>query len=178
MVMYREYWNRGLMQRNRRHILPFTHDFHMVSFFDGAAKNGTGGSGFVLYINKDHIYHGWTGLATCTNNLSEFTAVWLLLYWAHRMDIRELKIYGDSQLVIGWLQGKIIIKAVSFSHQCSRIKELMKLFGQIQIGHIYREHNMEVDTLSKLGIGCTEGILQVEEVHGGSHKRNYEHRIY
>jgi len=92
-------------------VRPFIPEYQMVGYFDGAAKDGAGGCGFILYINKDHYYRGWMGIDTCTNNLSELTAVWSLLYWARRLNIRELKIYGDSLIVIDWLQGKTHIKA-------------------------------------------------------------------
>jgi len=55
---------------------------------------------------------------------------------------------------------------------------MILLFGRVHMEHIHREHNMEADTLSKRGIGCIEGVLQVEEVFGGEHQRNIEHRIY
>jgi len=103
LALYREYWRKPNIQRERRHVHPFTHDYQLVGFFDGAAKERAGGSGFILYLNKEHFFQGWMGLASSTNNLSEVTAVWLLLFWAHRMNIKDLKIYGDSLLIIKWL---------------------------------------------------------------------------
>jgi len=150
----------------------------MVGFFDGAALDGNGGCGFIIYISEAHFYRGWTGLENNTNNLAEITALWSLLYWAHNRHVTELKIYGDSLLVIGWLQGISTINAINLSYRCSRIKELIKLFDQVHFEHIYRENNLEADILSKKGIGSPEGYLQIEEILDRINIRSFTHRIF
>lgn len=140
MVLYKEYWKESKTMRKRRHILPFTHDYQMVGFFDGAAKDETGGCGFILYLNKEHYFRGWMVLDYSTNNFSELMAVWILLHWAHIQDLRDIKIFGDSRIVLGWLQGKTVLQVVSLTHWCSKIRELIKFWGRfildIFIGNI------------------------------------------
>ena len=140
--------------------------------------DGNGGCGFTLYISGEHLYHGWMGINICTNNMAELTALWCLLYWAQTLHIKEMRIFGDSLLIIDWLLGKAVINAHNLTHRCYRIKELIKQFDLLNFEHIYRVHNMEADSLSKKGIGCPEGILQIEEILGGMIIRSITHRIY
>jgi len=149
-----------------------------VGFFDGAAVDGMGGCGFILHINKEHFYRGWTGLLMCTNNLAEITAVWTLLFWANKLDTKDLRVYGDSLLVINWLLGSSMMHASNLTHRGSRIKDLMKQFEHIHFQHIFREHNMEADSLSKKGISCPEGWLQIEEIKFGNIIGTSRHRIF
>ena len=114
----------------------------------------------------------------CTNNLAEFTTVWSLLIWACHRQIKELRIFGDSLLVIEWLQGKSAIKAFHLAYRCSKILALTKLFDQVQFEHIHREFNMEADYLSKKGLGCTEGSIQIEEIKDGIHRGSSSLRIF
>jgi len=92
MVLYKEYWSSGNAVRVRRHILPFSHDFQRVGFFDGA-----GGCGFIIYLTEDHFFRGWMGLDISTNNFSELMTVWLLLHWAHKQDLRDIRIFRERQ---------------------------------------------------------------------------------
>jgi len=80
LVCYREYWKKNISQASRRIVRPFLPKYQLAGYFDGAANDGASGCGFILYINKDHFYRGWMGIDTCTNNLSELSALWSLLY--------------------------------------------------------------------------------------------------
>ena len=59
----------------------------------------------------------------------------------------------------------------------NRIKALVQLFDQVDFAHIFREHNEDADMLSKRGIGCPEGVLNIEESMGDNLSR-YTHRLY
>jgi len=177
LASYKEYWT---IQKGKkcRQITSLNCDYTLVGFFDGAAVDGHGGCGFTLYISRDHRFQGWMGIKSCTNNMAELTAAWSLLFWAHTLHIKELKIYGDSLLVIDWLLGKHMINAYHLTHWCHRILELSKQFDQLHFEHIYRAHNMEADSLSKKGIGYPEGTLQIEEFLDGNIINCVSHRIY
>jgi len=176
LASYREYCTQ-LPKKPIRMITPFNPIYRLAGYFDGAAANGKGGCGFILYISKEHFFRGCTGLLHSSNNLAELTAVWSLLFWARHRQIKDIRIFGDSQLVIKWLQGKSAIKAFNLAHRCSNILELTKSFEQIQFEHIYREHNKEADQLSKKGLGCPEGISQIDEIRDGIHRGTTSHRI-
>jgi len=124
----------------------------------------SGGCGFVLYLNRSHKFQGWLHLDHCTNNFSEMVAAWGLLYWANRRNIKEVSIFGDSRLVIEWLNGKVTINNIFLEHWCLRIRDLVALFEVIQFQHIYRSFNEEADRLSKIGLRGQTGILHIKEM--------------
>jgi len=143
---------------------PFSLTDFPAGFFDGAAQGASGGCGFVLYLRSCHKYQGWLHLDHCTNNFSEMVAVWSLLYWANRKNIKVVRIFGDSRLVIDWLNGKSSISNILLEHWCQRIRELTALFEVIQFQHIYRSYNEEADRFSKMGLRGQTGILHIKEM--------------
>ena len=175
--LFKEYIKETI-PRKIRVIPPLDINHALIGFFDGAAVDGRGGSGFILYISKHHFYRGWTGLLASSNNLAETFAVWILLYWANQLKLTHLRVFGDSLLVINWLNGSSLIHAKNLVHHCYRVRELTTHFEQIHFQHIFRQHNMEADRLSKKGIGCPEGILQIEEIEDGYIKCSSSHRIF
>ena len=46
---------------------------------------------------------------------------------------------------------------------CKHIQEIMEAFSKFSIDHIYREHNVEVDAMSKFALDNVEGFLCWEE---------------
>ena len=54
---YKEYWS-PQMKAVTRQIKCFHCDFTYVGFFDGAAVDGFGGCGFILYMTGDHLQRG------------------------------------------------------------------------------------------------------------------------
>ena len=48
-----------------------------------------------------------------TNTRSEVLALWLLLHFAHMLGLNTMKIYGDSKLVINWINGVNRINGVN-----------------------------------------------------------------
>jgi len=177
LSLYKEFYKEP-KQAICRKIPAIVFDFNLIGFFDGAAASGRGGSGFVLFINQDHFYRGWTGILECSNNLAELFAVWSLLYWAHHLKLSCFRVFGDSLLVINWLIGKSSIHAKHLIHLCYRIRELLSHFDQVHFQHVYRQYNLEADGLSKKGIGCPEGILLIEEIEGGLLKSTIRHNIF
>jgi len=118
------------------------------------------------------------GIDPCTNNIAEIVVVWLLLYWAYRLDIRILDIFGDSKIVIEWLVGRSSITALNLVHWCAHIRKLMLFTPSVNFAHIYREFNMEADCLSKKGIGCQTGTLFYTVTRGDDSHHEGSHIIY
>lgn len=75
----------------------------MEGFFDGASRGnpGTAGAGALLVNeNGETVWETARFLGTKTNNEAEYTALILLLKAAKERGVKELKIYGDSKLVV------------------------------------------------------------------------------
>jgi len=118
-------------------------------------------------LDGSHSFKYWMWIDYCTNNFSELVAASALLYWARHLDVRDIRIFRDSRVVIDWLDGKSNIHSINLLHWCARIRKLLTGFSFTSFCHIYREYNMDADVLSKRGLGgLPDHILSFEEPRG------------
>jgi ribonuclease HI len=61
------------------------------------------GGGGCLYINDQHFFLLRAGLGAGTNNFSELLALKLLLLFAVEKGCNTLQVFGDSLLIINWV---------------------------------------------------------------------------
>ena len=66
---------------------------------------------------------------------------------------------GDSKSIVDWANNVHHLHTVELSHWLRRVKDLIGLFQQISFGHIYREFNVQADTLSKQGLTVCLGKI-------------------
>ena len=110
-------------------------------FFDGAAAGNIGGAGFVILLSSTYFISYSLGCGRSTNTKSEFLALWALLTVAFHLGIPLLSVYGDSQVIISWVNRKASLNAPLLSHWCDDILSLLQLVPPVTINHIYRKHN-------------------------------------
>jgi ribonuclease HI len=113
----------------------------------------------VLRINE-HSTINWTfncGLGT--NTRAELLGVWATLTLASRLHFSKLQVFGDSEIVINWLNNKGNLNVISLDCWKERIRDIRKSFSIISFSHIYRESNKEADRLSKLVLQKQEGKI-------------------
>ena len=73
------------------------------AFFDGASQNLTCGGGATLYLNPNHYFKISMGLGFGTNNYVELMTLKLLLCFAIERNCKKLQVFGDSTVVINWI---------------------------------------------------------------------------
>jgi hypothetical protein len=78
---------------------------------------------------------------------------------AARFNIEALQIFGDSKIIIDWLNRRGKLQVVSLLGWKDRIRELQKFFRDISFSHIYRDQNKDVDLLSKIALQKQEGKI-------------------
>ena len=125
---------------------------YCIGYFDRASHPDTseGGAGVVIWINYSVCYcFGLNCVPKLTNTRSKVIAMWILLYCSRRLDSIYIKVNGDSKVVIDWINEKNRLQVVSLNSWFEKIKELVLTFLKISFLHIYREHDMVVDSLSK-----------------------------
>jgi ribonuclease HI len=83
-----------------------------------------------------------------SNNLAEYTALYLGLQWCIKHKITELHVIGDSQLVILQMKGIFKIKKGAYVNAAYETIKLMGEFKKITFEHVKREFNTEADELS------------------------------
>ena len=83
------------------------------------------------------------------------------------MGIPQLKVFGDSNIIIEWINGVSNLQVLEMDYWCTRIKALKHSFPCIECHHIYREHNVIVDGLSKEALQITMGHISLTEFMEG-----------
>lgn len=125
-------------------------------YFDGSCEpknpGGTGKCGYVINLgletktgNKILGKYPWM-----TNNIAEWEALVLGLTECVKLNIKDLKVFGDSNLVVYGASGKWKCKAKHLIHFKKQVDLLKKNFDNIYFEWIPREENYLADELSKL----------------------------
>ena len=126
-----------------------------VMYFDGCSKGNPGhaGIGAVIYQNADELWGASQYIGdTKTNNQAEYSALIFGLQSAIDHNIKELLVYGDSQLVINQMNNIYKVKHPYLIILYNQAKELTKQFNYIEFKHILRNKNNRADELANLGI--------------------------
>jgi ribonuclease HI len=113
-----------------------------------------------------------------TNNRAKILGVWATLSLAHRLDIDQLQLLGDSKIVVDWLNHKCNIFVTSLMGWMENIRILITLFKNIIFEHIYREKNVEADTLSKKSLQVSEGRIHFNKWKDGQEGPPLSLRLY
>jgi ribonuclease HI len=128
-------------------------------YFDGLCQpvnpGGIACYAFVVKSNGKTIHSGY-GIAgepfskDSTNNVAEYTALIKALEWlaANNLDVGEIKVVGDSKLVISQLEGRFKVKSKRIIPLYRRARELKELFRNLEFRHVPREENKEADGLT------------------------------
>lgn len=154
----------------RRRIVPHVEfDYCLpIGYFDGAAQNGICGAVGVLKVDLHVYYYFQFGAGRSSNMRSELLALWGLLFLATSLDLHRLCIFGDSQVIINWANGKCGLSSLVLCGWMNRVHSLISRFHELSFSHIYREFNSEVDKLSKLALGDMAGSILVQKFCDGT----------
>ena len=104
----------------------------------------------VYTISKQFTPERFSG--ETSNNLAEYTALFLGLKWCLEHKITELHVIGDSKLVIMQMNGYFKIKKGSYVKAALETTKLKDKFKKITFEHVKREFNTEADELSGIVI--------------------------
>jgi ribonuclease HI len=104
--------------------------------------------------------------------------VWATLSLAHRLEIDQLQLLGDSKTVVDWLNYKSNLQVSSLMGWMEKIRELITLFNTIRFDHIYREENVEADVLSKKSLQVPEGRIHYNKWQDGHEGPPLSLRLY
>jgi ribonuclease HI len=123
--------------------------------FDGCSKGNPGlaGAGAVIYYDSQELWadHFFVG-DKFTNNHAEYAGLILGLQQAISMDIKTLRVEGDSLLVINQMKGIYKCNSSNLIDLYDKAKGLEKDFDTITFTHILRNLNKRADELSNLAI--------------------------
>jgi ribonuclease HI len=126
-------------------------------YFDGSAKPnpGYGGFGFIIYDNNGNELHHISSMMTGDDrpsNQAEYSGLLVGLEYAYdTLDIRTLRVKGDSELVIKQMKGEYGIHDNSLRRLYNRCKDYERRFLKVHYEHIPRDQNRVADRLASKG---------------------------
>lgn len=133
----------------------------MEIYFDGASRGNPGMSGCasIIYLNGI-VYKIREKLGICTNNYAEYSGLLIGLKYILENklfdNIKSIKIFGDSMLVINQLNGLYKCNSPNIKElykECMNIiLELKKQNIEIELIHIYRSFNKIADEEANIAI--------------------------
>jgi len=85
--------------------------------------------------------------------------IWATLTLASHISLQKLQAFGDSRVIIDWLNDRGQLKVCSIEGWKTCIKSLSKNFQVISFHHIYRDFNKEEDKLSKVSLLVPKGKI-------------------
>lgn len=119
-------------------------------YFDGASRGNPGKAAIGCCLMNDKreiILEISERIGNKTNNEAEYIALIVLLEEIKRRDIKEAKLYGDSQLVINQVSGNWRINHLHLYDLCEQVLKLMQGM-RVSLAWIPREENAYADWLS------------------------------
>jgi len=124
-------------------------------YFDGASRKNPGPASFggVIYNESGEefdTYYKFIG--TATNNVAEYCGLLAGLHRARELNIKELKVFGDSNLIIQQVTGKWKVKNDNLRAIYNQIKQVEPFFTVISYQHMYRKDNKRADQLANIAL--------------------------
>lgn len=130
--------------------------------FDGACEEVEGRrvAAYGYTLEGGGLVHEDFGLAVppahprATNNVAEYVAAICALEWLSRHGYHgDVRLAGDSQLVIRQMTGEYRVLAEGLRPYHVRLRQLAGSFRSVEFVWVPRAENARADTLSKRGIG-------------------------
>ena len=124
---------------------------YRVLYFDGASKTNSSGAGLVLQSPDGFLIEYAMKLDfPTTNNEAEYEALIAGLGLAGILRVENLKVHGDSKLIISQIKGEFEARDDTMAKYVRLLRAVMTQFDECHVEHILREENAKADALSSL----------------------------
>ena len=125
-------------------------DKKWIIHVDGSSTQHAGGIGVVLQSPEgDKLTYKVRLQYQATNNEVEYEALLKGLELAKSIEAESVLILGDSQLVMGQVNGMCEAKEEQVKKYLEKVLQLVKKFKEANFVQIPREENMDADALAK-----------------------------
>lgn len=140
--------------------MAIAHTLHV----DGGARGNPGpaAAGVVLAAQGASILEAGFLLNEQTNNQAEYGALIIGVQAALSCDVRDLRIYSDSELVVRQMTGQYRVAARDLK---PLHKDAQRLLAQVRawhIEHVARTQNTRADELVNLALDCDDDVVEVD----------------
>jgi ribonuclease HI len=89
----------------------------------------------------------------CTNNEAEYEALLFGLEILESMDVKHVKAFGDSLLVVHQVSGKYQCLDGSLNDYLDKCLDIIARFDEFSIHHVYRHENSKANDLAQQASG-------------------------
>ena len=140
---------------DKKHSEKIYPEFDYKLMFDGGSRGNPGlsGAGAVIYYFDKEIWAETFFVGeNSTNNHAEYAGLILGLQQARALEIKHLKVEGDSLLVINQMKGSYKCRSENLIELYDKAKEIVSYFDVIEFNHILRAKNKRADELSNIAI--------------------------
>jgi len=120
------------------------------AYFDGAARGNPGPAaiGWVLVDDAGIVAEGGERIGRATNNVAEYAALIRVLEVATEYDFSEIRLRGDSELIVRQVRGQYDVNDPTLREKRVRVRELLADIDEWSIEHVPREVNDRADELA------------------------------
>ena len=132
----------------------------------------------MIYLSETHFFSFSVGYGLNSNTRAELLALWSILRVSFLMGIPIQRIYGDSMVIISWVNGLTTFEIATLKHWCDDILQLRQLVPSVSFNHIFWEHNMLADGLSKKALNLELGSRHYTETLDGKVKEDGQFSLF
>lgn len=131
-----------------------------VLYFDGGSRGNPGPAGYGYLLERpdgELIVADGHAIGTATNNVAEYSGLIAGLRRAAELGIRQLRVFGDSKLVIEQMKGTWRVRAEGLKSLQLEARGLARGFDSVTYEHVRRAGNAEADRLANVAMDDAEG---------------------
>jgi ribonuclease HI len=119
--------------------------------FDGGCRNNPNGPASSAAIVRDlegrTLRHVGSAIGIASNNVAEWTGLFLGLQAAQELGATEVRAFGDSKLVVEQFKGNYAIKGEKLREIAMEVSQIARAFASVTIEHVPREQNRAADAI-------------------------------
>ena len=123
-------------------------------YCDGASRSNPGEASIGISIQNDEqeVKTISKKIGVATNNVAEYEGLKTALDYCFKNNLKDVKIYLDSLLVVQQVNGKFKVKSKNLKGLYSQCATLIEKIDHIEIYHIPREQNKRADELANIAL--------------------------
>lgn len=122
----------------------------LIAYADGGSRGNPGKAACAAIVcneDGDELLRRARLLGKTTNNVAEYEGVILALALCRELGARNVELRLDSELVVRQVDGTYKVKHPELQRLHKTVRELVEMFGSVEVNHVPREKNKVADAL-------------------------------